>query len=206
MRLTNFICDQIVFAAERKAGFHDRDEAIRQRRAAWAEAVRIDALGGKEGEEEIERLQCELKAIYERVPEKVRQSSPGMRRDYEMYHLNVAGLRFDAQFSGYEYDYHPARVVRIAPAYHVLLADNPLTAEFHAIHELQQQYNSDLDNLRQSVRAAVKSVTTTEKLLKVWPECAELLPTEVAPKPQLPALPVADLNAMIGLPSEGGAE
>lgn len=206
MRLTNSIRDQIVDAAERKAGFPERAEAIRQRRAAWAEAVRIDSLGGAEAAEAIEKLQDELSALYQLVPEKLRESRPLVRRDYEMYQLNVAGLRYNAQFSGHDSDLSNERVRRIAPANHVLLADNPLTAEFHALHASQEQYNSERDNLRQSVRAAVDSVATTEKLLKVWPEAAELLPTEVAPKSQLPALLVADLNAMIGLPSEGGAE
>ena len=206
MRLTNSIREQIINAAERKAGFPERAEAIRQRRAAWAEAVRIDSLGGPEAAEAVEKLQDELNEIYQRVPQNLRKDKPGMRRDYEMYQLNVAGLRFNAQFSGHVSDFCNERVHRIAPSGHVLLADSPLTAEFHALHELQAQYDSDCETLRNSVRAAVGSVTTTDKLLKVWPEAAELLPAEVAPKAQLPAIQVADLNAMIGLPTDGGAK
>lgn len=201
MRMNNSIREQIIGNAVKKAGFPERAEAIRQRRAAWAEAVRIDSLGGAEAAEAIEKLQDELNEIYQRIPKNLRNDKPSMRRDYEMYRLNVAGLRYNAQFSGHVSNLCSDRVTRIAPAEHVLLADNPLTAEFHELHALQEQYDSELDNLCQSVRAAVESVTTTEKLLKVWPEAAELLPTEVAPKQLLPALPVVDLNKMIGLPS-----
>lgn len=42
---------------------------------------------------------------------------------------------------------------------------------------------------------------TDNQLLKVWPEAAELMPKETK-KVQLPAVQTADLNALIGLPSE----
>ena len=201
MRMTNAIRELIVSAAERKAGFPERAEAIRQRRAAWAEAVRIDSLGGAEAAEAIEKLQDELNEIYQRIPEKLRKDALRLRTDYEIDYLNVAGLSYRMKFNGCQGFNECEQIYRICPREHVLHADNPLTAEFHEIEELQEQYNSELDNLRQSVRAAVESVTTTEKLLKVWPEAAELLPTEVAPKSQLPSLPVVNLNKMIGLPS-----
>lgn len=201
MRMTNSIREQIIDNAVKKAGFPERAEVIRQRRAAWAEAVRIEALGGQDGATYIERLQSELNELYQRVPENLREDRPSIRTSRQIHGLNIAGLRYHAQFNGKNYDDGCDRVLKISPSGVTLLADNPLTAEFHELHALQEQYNSELDNLRQSVRAAVESVTTTEKLLKVWPESAELLSTEVAPKSLLPAIPVVDLNKMIGLPS-----
>ena len=201
MRMNNSIREQIIGNAVKKAGFPERAEAIRQRRAAWAEAVRIDSLGGAEAAEAIEKLQDELNEIYQHIPKNLRKESLRLRTDYEIDYLNIAGLSYRMKFNGCQGCNGVEPIYRICPNEHVLLADNPLTAEFHELHALQEQYNSELDNLRQSVRAAVESVTTTEKLLKLWPEAAELLPTEVAPKHLLPALPVVDLNKMIGLPS-----
>ena len=201
MRMTNAIREQIIDNAVKKAGFPERAESIRQRRAAWAEAVRIDSLGGAEAAEAIEKLQDELNEIYQRIPKNLRNKNLCLHTDYEIYRLNIAGLSYRMKFNGCQGFNECEQIYRICPNEHVLHADNPLTAEFHEIEGFQEKYCSELDNLRQSVRAAVESVTTTEKLLKVWPESAELLPTEVAPKSQLPALPVVDLNKMIGLPS-----
>ncbi|MEN9533328.1 MAG: Nucleotide modification associated domain 5, partial [Pseudomonadota bacterium] len=57
------------------------------------------------------------------------------------------------------------------------------------------------NSIEKSVTAALANIHSDTKLLKVWPEAAELLPNEIQ-KVQLPALPTADLNALIGLPSE----
>lgn len=64
---------------------------------------------------------------------------------------------------------------------------------------LDEQYAS----VRTAVRAAVNKPTTIKALLAAWPEAKELLPEQLAEaKTQLPAVQVADLNALVGLPSE----
>ena len=83
----------------------------------------------------------------------------------------------------------------------MLPADHALTIEFEALEALRKQLEDERGTLRQNVRAAVNAVTTVAKLLAVWPEAAELLPTSAAPKPQLPAVNVQVLNAAIGLPT-----
>lgn len=153
------------------------------------------ALGGVEAVAEIERLIGQL-------PDGVRIANGFVKRDYELYNLNVAGLRVRAQFNGSEARHDgPECVYKITPNSYTLLADDPLTAEFHAIHEEQQLLDKQRSALTANVRAAVQSVTTIKKLLEVWPEAAELIPEAVAPAKQLPALQREDLNAMIGLPS-----
>lgn len=200
-KLTNQIREAIVAKAISKSGINDRQEALRLRRAAWAENVRVAALGGMEVVEEMTRTLSKIENLVAKLPKCV-QSGSYVRYDNEIYNLNVAGLRVRAQFNGAESERNGfARASKITPNSYTLLADDPLTAEFHAIHEEQQALDKQRCDLTTNVSAAVQSVTTIKKLLEVWPEAAELIPEAVAPAKQLPALQREDLNAMIGLPS-----
>jgi hypothetical protein len=54
------------------------------------------------------------------------------------------------------------------------------------------------DELRNSIRQTVYSTGSLKKLIEMWPEVETFLPADLTPpKPQLPALPVADLNAAL---------
>lgn len=145
MRLTNHIKETIIANAIKTAGITAEHESIRQRRADWAEAVRVKACGGEDG---------------------VRASSSV-----------------------------------------TLLADDPLVAQFHEIENDQRELNDKRTNIIANLRAVLDKVTTDKALVKQWPEAVELLPSSSeAVKATLPALPVADLNQMIGLPTGGSAE
>jgi len=69
-------------------------------------------------------------------------------------------------------------------------------ASINKIQELKAQQRDVYD----TVMASTSSFTTVERLLKEWPEAAELLPKEEVKK-QLPALNVADLNRLLKLPT-----
>lgn len=61
-------------------------------------------------------------------------------------------------------------------------------------------------DIESTVWAALNSVTTTKRLIDVWPESKELIPDGVdTAKQTLPALKVEDLNRLIGLPTEQAA-
>jgi hypothetical protein len=52
--------------------------------------------------------------------------------------------------------------------------------------------------LRDSIKRTVYSTSSLNKLITIWPEVVGFLPAHLsAPKPMLPALPVADLNAAL---------
>lgn len=203
MRLTNTIKEQIVKAAIEKAGFHKREEGIIKRRAAWAENVRIHALGGEGNAKKMESLAEQVKALANEIPANLCLTSKMLRRDNEVRYVNVAGLRARAWFSGYEIGgTGEESEMRITPQECVIHADNPLAKEFHEIAGLQAEYDSEMERLELSVRGALAKVTTVKKLLQVWPEAAELIPLVAAKEvKQLPAIPVDDLNKMIGLPT-----
>lgn len=202
MKLTNAIRDVIVHNAVAKSGLNDVRDVIVKQRAEWAEKVRLEAIGGTEVEKELEELRNKYIKLRDSVPEKVIMNDGAIiRRDYDLL-VNVAGISFRVYFHGglsYSYD---ELVNKITPMEHTLLADNPLVAEFHEIHNKQVEYDDKLSTLMNSVRATVQKVTTVKKLLEVWPEAKELIPEEVEKQvKQLPAIKTEDLNKMIGLPS-----
>jgi len=202
MKLTNAIRDVIVHNAVAKSGLNDVRDAIVKQRAEWANKVRLEAIGGVEEERKLVDINKKHEALVNSVPEGLRMSGRNPARTTNEIWVNVAGITFSAYFhgglgySGYE------QVYRISPSSHTLLADNPLVAEFHEIHNKQAEYDDKLSTLINSVRAAVQKVTTVKKLLEVWPEAKELIPEEVEKQvKQLPAIKTEDLNKMIGLPS-----
>ena len=202
MKLTNTIREVIVNNAVNKSGLNNVRDAIVKQRAEWANKVRLEAIGGVEEERRLADINNQYEVLCNSVPKSLRLSGRHpVKTDTDIY-VNVAGISFSAYFhgglgySGYEH------VCRISPSSHVLLADNPLVAEFHEIHNKQTEYDDKRSTLVNSVRAAVQKVTTVKKLLEVWPEAKELIPEEVEKQvKQLPAIKTEDLNKMIGLPS-----
>lgn len=198
MKLTNQIKQQIVTAAIAKAGIPAEEEALRQRRAAWAEAVRVDALGS----ELVRTIVVVAKQVRDAVaviPEALRSGGVGIVHRKEMY-VNVAGVTAYAYFNG-NIGGKGNPVSKPAIHSHTLQADNPLVAEFYEIDNASVDLEKKKTSIEKSVTAVLVNIHSDTKLLKVWPEAAELLPKEIQ-KVQLPAVQTADLNALIGLPSE----
>ena len=194
-RLNTHIRDQIVQNAQKKSGNIDRQAATAQRRMNWAEAVRRSALGATV--ETLEKLQARADKLEKEIPEEYR-SGYSLIKTRGYMNLNCAGLTVRvSEWPG----------SKMAPSSHVLLATDPLVQEFHDICAEEKANTESTEKVRTSVKAAVNSVTTVAKLLKIWPEAKELLPTYVEEsKDQLPALQVADLNALVGLPTDEAAE
>ena len=199
MKLTNQMKQQIVEAAIAKAGIPAQDEALRLRRASWAEACRIDALGGEQAARKIDKVIEEVERIRAALPKGLSTENNVVRHGYYLC-LNLAGISVLAHFNGRVND-KGQRVMRPTSYSHTLLADHPLVATFHALAQEQDELNERHQHLHAHVTAALANIHSDTKLLQVWPEAAELLP-EQAQKKQLPAIQTADLNALIGLPSE----
>lgn len=196
-RLNKSIREAIIANAVKKSNYAERIAKIVSERMEWAERVRIaDMPRGMT--EKADAAFLEVKRALKDIPEEY-VSATRTRRAY-MY-TNVAGCRIHAYFSG---DANSEKhVYKFAPSHPTITADDPLADEFHAIEKRSEAAAQYKISLRTNVSAMVNSVTTIEKLLKVWPEAAELLPKASTPAPQLPAVQLADLNAMIGLPSGG---
>lgn len=198
MKLTNAIKQQIVTAAIAKAGIPAEEEELRLRREAWAEAVRVDALGS-ELAGKIEAVAKQVREAVAVIPEALRSGGVGIVHRKEMY-VNVAGVTAYAYFNGHVSG-KGVPVSKPAIHSHTLLADNPLVEEFYEIDNARIDLIKKTTSIEKSVTAVLANIHSDTKLLKVWPEAAELLPKEIQ-KVQLPAVQTADLNALIGLPSE----
>lgn len=208
MKLTNAIKQQIVDNALTKAGIPAREEALRARRAAWAEKVRIEACGGEEAEAKLVELRDHFAELAKCVPDALMCNVEFIQTDTDIV-VNVSGLRVRVWWCGalkYDDAIRPIKR-RISPPHHTLFADNQLTAEFHDLHNEQEAIKADRDTLTANVRGALSNITTDKRLLEAWPEASELLPKQVAiSRSNLPAVRVDELNAMIGLPTEGATK
>lgn len=189
-RLTTNIRAAILESAQTKSGNRAKRAATSLKRKEWAEAVRIAAVGSNA---------TELDAI-DKKAEKLRASVPALfRGDGDLIrkrgflNLNCAGLR--VHVSEWDGD-------KVSPREFTLTADHALVQKFHDILAEEKSNADSWEKVKASVNAATGAVTTVKALLKAWPEVKELLPENIEEaKLQLPAIQVADLNALVGLPS-----
>lgn len=200
-RLNNYIRDKIVENALVKAGLIEEQNKLAAERREWSEKVRLHMNGITD--EGVIRLEKEAAAILERLPKQLRRSEEVRlvsRNDWDI--VNLGGMRVTIYFE----DDQGNRVSKIRASSDVpIAASHPLTKQFHKLEERERELKEKIAGLKGQVRAAVNSVTTVKKLLEVWPEALELIPAKAAPAANnLPAVVVADLNSMIGLPSERG--
>jgi hypothetical protein len=202
MRLTKEIKLQIISGAVVKAGIPAEEEALRLRRVDWAEAVRVDSLGGKGGAEAVDKAIEQIKAITMALPEGVTTAHNPINIDRDFY-LNCGGISIRPRFNGtlgydscHEAVRKPCRSCKLA-------ADHPLAIEFHQLEQDAKSLKDRREHIENGVAAAMSGINTDNQLLKVWPEAAELMPKKITTV-RLPAVQTVDLNALIGLPSEKG--
>lgn len=200
-RLNTNLRGAIVANALAKAGIVEAETARNADYQAWVEDLRVHLLGVPE----VELLAMERKAIKAAaaIPEHLLGSAPTLLRRNVYFEVNLAG----ANLMPWMYDANGDEEKRIVPRGRpAVTADNPLVQRFYDLEARKEALNAKRADLRAQVRAILNSVTTVKALLKAWPEAKELLPENLEEaKAQLPALVVADLNAMIGLPTEQAA-
>jgi|GEM_PF-841503 len=202
--LTNSVKEQIIYNSLAKAGIHKRKAALRAARVAWAERVRLAAIGGAEVEAEVLKNLKKIEALIAKLPEGLREEGKAIRKAYGL-RLNLAGSAVDAYFNGNYRGYEagsPDFIYKITPTHYTLLADDPLVTEFYGFDALYKAIKSDEEDIRQNVSAALNKVRTVKRLLEEWPEAKELLPAEAPAVPLPPAIRRETLNEMIGLPSD----
>lgn len=193
-RLTNQIRDAIIAAALAKAGITARQEKLSADRDAFAYACRERSLGGPEGIAELERLLARQKSLDKDFRKLLGDKAPSLycSRSTRMY-VNLAGKNLRLSLPRAEH-YHEPFVVQ---------AGDPLDLEFTRMENEEQEIGEAWDKVHGAVRAVVYKAGTIKSLLEMWPEARELIPSTLPEaRPQVPAVQVADLNKMVGLPSE----
>lgn len=77
--------------------------------------------------------------------------------------------------------------------------DCPLWSEAEALAQRADKFISDMHETQAKLSGTLNAFTTVEKLVAAWPEIAPFLPSKAAPA-EVPALPVVELNKLLGLP------
>jgi hypothetical protein len=216
MKLNKEMREAICKNAMHKTGLIDELKALIKRYAAFAEKCRLVANGGLK-DARLEKLERTFMA---KIPEKLLRHTGSsknhiLRRDHYV-NLSLQGMCFQAYFSGssavpdhMELQLYvsksmlcPTSLYRYCPDDRVYIDDPALVQEFTDLESAKQNLADKIFKAKQSVSAYVYSVTTAERLVKVWPEAAALIPKDAAETgiSNLPAIPVTDMNKMFNLP------
>lgn len=196
-RLNTYIRDQIVKNALIKSGYRKDRDAYSQRRFDWIELCRVKSLGITA--DALDILNGKIEKLRLQVPEHIRGTGSVMKVRSNM-RLNAAGEREYLYF----YDVPGGdQKSKVSAEELVLIQGDPLLLEREALKAEDARLEDQYERVRMAVKAAVKRPTTVKALLAAWPEAKELLPdTLEESKSQLPAVQVADLNLLVGLPSD----
>lgn len=190
MRLTKDIKEIIYENALNSSGYTKEMQAYKAKLEKFAEKVRIAAFGGpkkfKEAEETIEKI----KSLAEKLPKEPQYVS--LYRSSTV-RIVFGGQRRSIEYADKKYLYSPILSVT---------SDHPLALEMVELDKEEQLLKEKKSSVLQAVRPLLNSVTTSAKLLLIWPEAAELIPVVAKPKTQLPAVKIEELNGLVKLPSQ----
>ena len=201
-RLTLNLKEKIVLNALAKAGITAAKAEAITRRADLAESVRVSGMGGASQEKYVSDMAANIAEMQEEVKKIVSVISFDMRQDYDV-EAAFNGRQIDLHFNGMTcYNDSTKRVYKspVPPGRVLFNAEHPLAEEFDAILDLELDTKTREETIRLTVLGTINQFTTIAKLIEAWPESEELLPKEEH-QIGLPALQVADLNALIKLPS-----
>lgn len=205
-RLTKAIKEKILHNALTKANVFERELDVKAGYQELAELVRLHAIGGVGEEKKLIELSENIQSLIDRVPDCVDKTG--------YFHLNnEKGVK--ASFGGMQlYIYYNGvgdkeKHVWKSPAPNMFGkaimfgVDHELTIKFHSIKDESKKAKDLKTSIQVNVNAMLDSVTTDKKLIEIWPESKELIPTEIEKKKvQLPSTSVDQLNTMIGIPSD----
>jgi Nucleotide modification associated domain 5 len=180
IKLSNYIRDQIISNAMNNA-FEAEYKAITKKLAAHAMDCYRSVIG--EAEEKAAR----------KAPVEFLNMTNAFKIDYRDSDTGRHLCR--------EYDIEVPKAVPFrgnVSAGYLSIKDQTLYLAYKVIEAERDAVNEKKTELRDSIRRTVYSTTSLKKLIEVWPEVESFLPASlVAPKPMLPALPVAELNAAL---------
>jgi hypothetical protein len=81
-------------------------------------------------------------------------------------------------------------------------ATHSLALEHERIGNLRKSLWEEIESAKRAATTAVNAVSTVKRLIEVWPEVDPFASKHSTEKPQLPAVPTAQLNKILGLPVE----
>lgn len=218
-RLTAAIRDGIIANAIKTKDFAGRDMAIVQKRADFAERLRLFILGEygltdarlEEIKAQLDELAKEVKhegASYVRVcfdgcTYRLDVNLSGQSR-YVFRNGHTNDDRYKPLFSRSVAEYDKTKYSPHTSESDFIVRDPKWREELDAIDQEAAQLRAEYNTLKSTLAATISGFTTVEKLLEAWPDVKELIPetTPIAKQPGSGiALSVADLNALCGIPT-----
>lgn len=195
-RLTNAIRDKIVKNATTKA-LTEQIVKLKQLRDDFTTCLLDFAVGDKL--EELDNIQAQIKDLINKIPTEFRnyEDTTHINTDTTLY-LNIGGVSINWYLDDYVVFPKNRNYDRF-----VIPHGHPLVKVWNEYEQFRLLMNAHSEKVNENVRAMVYSVSTVEKLVKMWPECTELLPQDIDKAiVNLPSVKVEELNALIGIPSE----
>lgn len=207
VRLTNNARDKIVAAAMKKSGFPKRLEEARANVEKIKMECLIAAFGGLKA---YRRLVDRFNTIEEKIKSlKDEGILVKSSREYSTWcadKINLAGM--NVSYPRHSVLSHPEfeglNFIHLGDgAKPTLTANNPLVQKFLDAEKVVEELNSSAKSIEANVKAVVYSVNSTKRLVEVWPEAAELIPSDIEVVcAALPTIDFNNLNASIGIPSD----
>lgn len=194
-RLTVSDKKEIANNAVNQSAIRERRKERDARRKAWAESVRLWINGDDE---------AKAAEIAQKIDKLLLEMPEGFAiRSTVLSMGNYKYVSFEGTRDRVCADWGDAKMVAGFNSTAQIPRGHALEVEHDEIEALDKAIKNDANKMRAQVNSVLNSVTTVAKLLKVWPECRELLPAGLGQdKVRLPAVPIKDLNAALGLPSD----
>ena len=207
VRLTNDARDKIIAKAMEKSGFPKRLEEAKANVEKIKMECLISAFGGLKP---YRRLVDRFNTIEEKVKALrdagILVTSPRSYSKWNADKINIAGMNvsYPKQSVLSNPEFEGLKFIRLhSDAKPTITADNPLVQKFLDAEKVVEELSSSSEAIEANVKAVVYSVSTTKRLVEVWPEAAELIPSDIeVVRAALPAIDFANLNASIGIPSD----
>lgn len=207
VRLTNDARKKIIAAAMDKSGFPKRIEEARANVEKIKMECLISAFGGlKTYRRLVDRfntIKDKCKSLRE---EGILISSVTNYSTWDANKMNLGGMNISYPKPSVleQEEFIGLRFIRLDHgAKPTLTADNPLVQKFIDAEKELKDLISSSDSIEENVKAVVHSVNSTKRLVEVWPEAAELIPSDIeVVRAALPAIDFNNLNASIGIPSD----
>ncbi len=190
MRLTTSVKDQIIQNAVCKSGLAEKKELISVEITSVAVKINDHNVSKHITKSELDRLIKMEKELTDLTPDYLIESRVINKENYVRFHM--AGERRCLSLPSFSIT---------SATYFDLPVDHKLAIKLVSLERGITKVKGEINDLKVAVRQTLNSVTTVNKLIKVWPESKELIPDSLdSPSTQL-TVPVANLNKLIGLPS-----
>lgn len=218
MRLTKIVRKQIINNSLIQSGIIKEEKKLSETIAKLAEDCRMFSFGGETEYAKMIVNSKEIKRLTKLLQKEADFSEFYLSKSQYIY-VSFGGKSVYLQYMGsfrnnhyhiinngsepsYKSGFNAKYISKINPRNILMLpANNNLSKRFERIHNNMEILKSKRSALITKLYGALSTYTTTNNLLKDWPDMKPLIPLPVEKSAKhLPAIRVKELNKLIGLP------